>query len=216
MSAAAIIPDVETVFLAPGPHPNGLQATADGLWILDQQTSDLHLVTWTGEILDVLSTAADRGSGVADDGDALWIASTYDCRILRVDRASGATLGSFPSPGAGTTGAHGLEFRDGMLWIASPPSATIYQVAVTGGFNVVHQIPAPGSRPHGLAWRGDEFWCVETNHRTIYRLDPRDGAIVQSAAIPTAAPEPHGMTWWEGAFWYCDANTRAVCRLILP
>lgn len=216
MTDASTTPHIETVFAAPGPHPNGMQAVNDGLWIIDQQTNQLQLVDWTGEVLLTLETAADRGSGVTDDGDVLWIASTYDCRILRVDRATGATLASFPSPGAAATGAHGLEFHGGLLWIASPPSATIYQVAVTDEFRAVHQIPAPGNRPHGLAWRGEELWCIETNQRTLYRLDPTGGALLHSVVIPPSAPEPHGMTWWQDAFWYCDANTRAVCRLTLP
>ncbi|MEW6754590.1 MAG: hypothetical protein AB1505_26945 [Candidatus Latescibacterota bacterium] len=85
---------IEKVFDAPGPHPNGMQATPDGLWILDQQTNQVHLVSYAGEVLKALDTASDRGSGIADAGTALWIASTYSRQILKVDRSSASTRGT--------------------------------------------------------------------------------------------------------------------------
>src|SRR5215210_7859929 len=92
---------VETLYSTPGPHPNGLQATAAGIWCLDQSTNRLQLIDYaSGKILTDLATEADKGSGVTDDGDTLWIASTYNCKILRVDRNTGATLAEFPTPGA--------------------------------------------------------------------------------------------------------------------
>jgi streptogramin lyase len=205
---------IETLFNTPGPQPNGMQATADGLWILDQITNQLHLVSYSGEVLKTLETASDKGSGVTDSGDALWLASTYSCEILKIDRETGETLGRWPSPDAKKTGSHGLEWRDGYLWNANPPSATIYQMDVSDGeLKVVHTIPAPGNRPHGLAWDGDDLFCVETNHRAFYRLDPKTGEQLEKIEIPEPHPEPHGMTIWQGYFWYCDAHTRAVCRL---
>ena len=207
---------IETLFEAPGPQPNGMQATPAGLWILDQVTNQVHLVSYQGEVLKMLDTASDRGSGITDTGAALWLASTYSREILKVDRETGETQASYPTPGAARTGAHGLEWRDGKLWLATPPSATIYQVDVEAGFSVIHSIPAPGDRPHGLAWEGDDLWCVETNHRALYRLDPRTGEPLAKIDIPEPHPEPHGMTLWAGYFWYCDAHSRAVCRLPVP
>ena len=115
--------------------------------------------------------------------------------------------------GAVKTGAHGLEWRDGKLWMAVPPSATIYQLDPENDLNVLHTIPAPGNRPHGIAWEGDDLWCVETSHRAIYRLNVKDGSIIDRIDIPEPHPEPHGMTRWDGCFWYCDAESRAVCRV---
>src|SRR4051812_12050549 len=119
---------IEKQFDAPGPQPNGMQATAEGLWILDQRTNQAQLVSWEGRVLRTLETDSDRGSGITDDGTALWIASTYSREILRVDRDTGATLATYDTPGAANTGAHGLEMRDGRLWMAVPPSATIYAI----------------------------------------------------------------------------------------
>ena len=204
---------IEHLFDTPGPQPNGMQATPEGLWILDQVTNQVHLVSYSGQVLKTLETASDKGSGVTDTGTSLWLASTYSREILQVDRETGETLTSYDTPGASKTGAHGLELREGKLWMAVPPSATIYEIDPEDNFRVLHQIPAPGNRPHGLAWEGDDLWCVETNHRVIHRLNPQTGLILETIDIPEPHPEPHGMTLWEGHFWYCDAHTRAVCRL---
>jgi streptogramin lyase len=193
-----------------------MQATPEGLWILDQKTHEVHLVSHAGKILKTLATASDRGSGITDDGTALWLASTYSREILKIDRETGATLATFPTPGASQTGAHGLEFHHDKLWVAVPPSATIYQIDVSNDFTILRHIPAPGNRPHGIAWNGDDLWCVETNYRAIYQIDPATGATLAKIEIPEPYPEPHGMTLWQGYFWYCDAHSRAVCRLPLP
>jgi streptogramin lyase len=208
---------IETLYSTPGPHPNGLQATAQGLWCLDQETNRLQLMNYAnGKVLVDLATESDRGSGVTDDGDTLWIASTYNCKLLRVNRHTGATIAEYPSPDASKTGSHGLEWRDGKLWVANPPSATIYQLDPAADCAVIHSFAAPGKRPHGLAWHGDELWCVETNDRAFYCYDATSGAIRFKLQLPDDAPEPHGMSLWEDHFWYCDADTHLVCRLPVP
>lgn len=213
ISSAAI----ETLYLTPGPHPNGLQATAQGLWCLDQETNRLQLVDYAnGNVLIDLATESDRGSGVTDDGDTLWIASTYNCKTLRVDRKTGATIAEYPAPGAEKTGSHGLEWRDGKLWVATPPAATIYQLDPANNCALIKSFAAPGNRPHGLGWHGDQLWCVETNHRAFYCYDHEQGTIRFKLQLPQDAPEPHGMTIWDGYFWYCDADTHLVCRLPVP
>ena len=60
---------VEKVFDSPGPKPNGLQATQDGLWILDQGNNHISLVSYeNGKVLRDLETESDRGSGITFDG----------------------------------------------------------------------------------------------------------------------------------------------------
>ena len=204
---------IEMVFEAPGPHPNGMQATEEGLWILDQSTNNASLVSWSGEKIRTLETSSDRGSGITTDGSILWLASTYSCEILKVDAATGNTIESYPTPGADKTGAHGLELRNGNLWMSVPPSAMIYEVNLEAGFEVVRSFPAPGTRPHGIGWLGDDLWCVETGHRAIYRLNPEDGSVMEKIDVPEPIPEPHGMTIWNSVLWYCDAVTRTICRM---
>ncbi|MCI0420976.1 MAG: hypothetical protein L0387_35510 [Acidobacteria bacterium] len=230
-----VIPAVERLFSTPGPQPNGLQATRDGLWILDQQTNRASLVDYkNGKVIREFLTESDRGSGITFDGSALWIASTYNRLLLKVDAQTGKTLKQFDSPGSGVvkwgtrgpnptpTGAHGLEYRRGELWVAVPPAATIYVLNPENG-NVLRSFPAPGVRPHGLGWDPDgALWCAESNYRSFFKMSPQTGKIEKQILLPATGPEvkgsivvPHGLTVWDKHLWFCVAETAEVYRLVI-
>lgn len=237
---------VETVFKSPGPKPNGLQATDEGLWILDQGDNHAYLVSYeSGKVLRDLATDTQAGSGITHDGSAIWTASTYSREILRIDAQTGRTLRKFDSPGSGVvgwttprmsplakpappappappaaaapqrnaTGAHGLEWRDGRLWTAVPPSQTIYRIDPSS-FRVEKQFPTAGDRPHGLGWEGRWLWCAESNDNAFFRFDPETGEYSARIQLSDSDPLPHGMTIRDGWMWYCD-DVGVVCRLRL-
>ncbi len=215
---------VEKLFLAPGEMPNGLQTTADGLWILDQKDPNkVHKVRYEdGKVLTQLQTEGHHSSGITYGNGALWIASTFALTTIKVDPNTGKTLKTFDTPGVGQpkwgktkrqAGAHGLEWVDGKYWIAVPPPMKLYQIEPETG-KVLHSIPAPGERPHGIAWHEGHLWCVESNHRAIYKMDPKDGTLLEKIQLRQDDPEPHGMSMRDGEFWYCDAVSRWVCRLV--
>ncbi len=207
----------EKMFTAPGgKHPNGLQATADGLWILDQSDNKAYLVGYDGKLKRTLETEADRGSGIGFDGKNLWLASTYNRKTLEIDPQTGKTLRSFDTPGSGRvafsknenqpeTGAHGIEFHNGKMWIAVPPAVKIYRID-PATHTVEHVIPAPGERPHGISFEGESLWCTESNHMAFYKLDPETGAWTEKMKLAEGSATPHGMSIWKGDMWYSDAD----------
>src|ERR1700730_3026668 len=108
-SALPVIPKrVEKVFMAPGQHPNDLDAVTDGLWILDQtDPNKAHKVRWEdGKVLVEVQTESMHGSGIAYRNGALWISSTATgpcptcLKTLKVDAKTGKTLSMYESPGA--------------------------------------------------------------------------------------------------------------------
>jgi sugar lactone lactonase YvrE len=252
---------VETVFNSPGSKPNGLQATREGLWIMDQgEGNRAHLVTYEGKVLRGFETEADRASGITFDGEAIWIASTYGREIIRADAHTGKTLQRFFTPGAGViyrmtgdppgrssplakrepqqprpkakaqgqqvggfqqgqvlgaraagTGGHGLEWRDGRLWVAVPPSRMIYRIEPKEWI-VEQQFPTAGNRPHGIGWEGKYLWCADSNLNAFFKHDTATGEILEKIQLAESDPLPHGMTIWQGWMWYCD-DVGVVCRL---
>src|SRR5947209_17909847 len=87
---------VEIVFDSPGPNPkpNGLQATDQGLWIIDQGPgSRAYLVDYDrGKTIREFETETTASSGITFDGEALWIGSTYSREIVKTDALAGRTL----------------------------------------------------------------------------------------------------------------------------
>jgi streptogramin lyase len=220
--------DVEKAFRAPCKQPNALQAVADGLWILDQvDPNKAYKVRYEdGSVLHEIQTESIHGSGITFGNGALWIASTWGLKTMKVDPESGKTLKSFDTPGAGMnkfgnptrpSGAHGLEWVADKYWMAVPASGLIYLMEPESG-KIVRSIPAPGWRTHGLAWDNGALWCVETTDRTIYKMDPENGKLLARIPLSEQAPEPHGLTLKNGVLWYCDATGREnagwVCRLV--
>jgi sugar lactone lactonase YvrE len=247
---------VETVFKSPGPKPNGLQATEEGLWIMDQgEGNRVQLVTYEGKVLRDFATGADRASGITFDGEAIWLASTYNRQIVKANAKTGETIESYYTPGAGViyamagdppgrgspllerpqqpqaapqsrpqergnpnaprdgTGAHGLEWKDGKLWIAVPPSREIYRIDPKT-WVIDKRFDAPAQRPHGIGWEGNSLWVAESNLNAFFKYDTETGAITEKIQLAESDPLPHGMTIRGNVMWYCD-DVGIVCRLQL-
>src|SRR5436190_20871709 len=92
---------VEIMFDSPGHQPNGLQATREGLWVMDQGPDNMAaLVRYQdGKVLRSFQTETDRSSGITCDGETLWIGSTYSREIVRVDDKTGKTISKHFTPG---------------------------------------------------------------------------------------------------------------------
>ena len=228
---------VETVFDSPVPAPNGLQATREGLWILDQGNgSRVCLVGYgRGEVLRSVETETEKSSGITCDGDTLWIGSTYSREIVRCSAATGKTIERHFTPGAGViyrmsgdppargsplaksrprpaqpastaqvggsqagdvlgskalgTGAHGLEWRDGRLWFAVPPSREVYRVDPKT-WTVESKFPVAGNRPHGIGWEGRFLWVTDSNLNAFFKHDPETGQIIEKIQLADSDPRP--------------------------
>lgn len=222
----SIAAKTEKLFKTPGPQPNGLQAAPDGLWSIDQVNLKIYKQDYkNGEILFEAQTDTEHSSGITLGGGYIWIASTFELKIAKLDPETGKTIAKFDSPGIGVvstregtenpkpTGAHGLEWRNGKLYVASPPSQMVH-VMNAETWEEEHQFRTPGLRNHGLAWgENGRLWVADTSAGVVSLLDTKDGRIYD--LIRVEAPyDVHGLTIHEGILLYCDANTAEVCRII--
>lgn len=216
MVASAVKAKAKFRWYTAGPQPNGLQAVDEGVWVIDQKDLKVYLLAWEdGKVLKEFPTETNHSSGICWDGSNLWVASTFPPIELFQFTPDGKELRRLPTPGANErSGAHGLEWIDGKLWVTVPPSATTYQLDPADG-RILKQFPAPGNRPHGVAWDGKHLWVCETSKRTItaYTLDGEVQRVIELAEGPEEGPEPHGMTYYKGELWYCDAATKAMCTI---
>ena len=225
---------IEKLFRAPYGVPNGLQVSAEGLWIADQITDRVALVEiaepsiyrvtrWLREV----PSESSNTSGLAYGGGSLWLAANGDGsmwrplretdaaggEILRIDPCSGNTLARFRVPGGG--GVHGIEydhFESGFLWVTTLADQTLSKVAIDG-WEVAHAIALPHNRAHGVVRTADGVWVVFTSDRVILKLDLEDGTELERIAVPGSAPEPHGLSICGGGLLYCDATSGWITRV---
>ena len=213
------IADAIQLFNCPGPKPNGLQATEEGLWVIDQGNNYAYLLDWeSGSTIKSFETETDKSSGITvDDEGNLWVASTYNCKIYKIDSSSGTTIDIFESPGQGmnapreheaekyqNTGDHGLEWREGNLYVASPPSQYIH---VMDPINWIEKsrTKVPGYRVHGVAWaeEKDKIWVADTAMGVVSKIRLSDGRVYDAFRVPHPV-QVHGMTIRDNVLWYCD------------
>ena len=218
---------VEIVFDSPGPNPkpNGLQATDQGLWIIDQgPRSKAYLVDYAhGKTIREFETETTASSGITFDAEALWIGSTYSREIVRADAGTGKTLERHFTPGAGVI----YRFVGDPPQRSSPLAKTRRPAekegasqdsrsalagrgtAQVGGFQMGEVLggAAPGTGAHGQEWRDGRLWFAVPPSRSVYCVDPKTWVV--QTMFPTAGNRPHGIGWEGTYLWVTDSNLNA-------
>jgi streptogramin lyase len=212
---------VEIMFDSPGPQPNGLQATREGLWVMDQGAGNVAaLVRYKdGKVIRSFQTETDRSSGITCDGETLWIGSTYSREIVRCDAKTGKMISRHFTPGAGI-----------IYKMLSDPPARSSPLAKTrprkqaerpaqapkpqnvGGFQQGEVLGAQalGTGAHGQEWRDGKLWFAVPPSREIYRINPETWVV--ETKFPTAANRPHGIGWEGKYLWATDSNLNAFFK----
>ena len=192
------------LFKSPQGFPNGLAATAEGLWIGEQKmsgeqaaayhlpepkslTEEAWLVDWNGKLLKTVKTPSRNTSGMAVGGGYVWmVANAPPQGVFQVDMNSRLVshrqipLGPVNDGG----GCHGAMWHDDKLWIAS--------LRLRGNLRVDPKtwepecmIPfyqAPDRvRYHGIAWDNGTIWQIVGNDSKRYS-EGRPGLVRYDAA----------------------------------
>jgi hypothetical protein len=206
---------VEIAFKSPTPRPNGLQATKEGLWIIDQGPGfRASLVRYEdGSVIRSFETDTVRPSGIGFDGEALWIGSTFSYENVRCDAMTGAVLERRPTPGCTTYRVPGdPPARRSPL--APRPSPAASAATTT---------PPPPPAPrltqephvrfqgaHGQEWRDGKLWTTSTSARSIYEIDAKTWTVLRRLDVP--GPRPHGLAWEGPYLWHNDGDLNAIFK----
>lgn len=216
VSLAAAIPQrktpkVEIVFKSPGPQPNGLQATREGLWIIDQGLgSRVSLVDFKGKIIREFATDTERSSGITHDGETLWIGSTYSRETVRCDARTGKTIERHATPGAGVI----YKKKGDPPGRSSPVPKEMRQAAPKTTWpeppEWARGSRALGTGAHGQEWRDGQLWSAVPPARHIYCIEPKTWTVERM--FPTAGNRVHGIGWEGKYLWAADSNLNAFCK----
>ena len=67
---------------------------------------------------------------------------------------------------------------------------------------VSSQFAAPAGHPYALSHDGTDLWLTDSDSsRSVYRLDPADGTVLDSWLYPTANRYPRGVALVAGTLW---------------
>ena len=199
---------VEIVFKTPKYQPNGLQATKEGLWIIDQgrEGNWAHLVDYTGKVIKGVETETMASSGITFDGEALWIGSTYSREEVKVDANTGKAISRRFTPGAGVI----YELAGDAPSRSSPVPQEMRQTRPAtppAGAQPASMAPRDGTGAHGQEWRDGKLWFTVPPSRMVYRMNPDTWRVENQ--WPVVGNRPHGIGW-EGKFlWVTDSNLNA-------
>ncbi len=74
--------------------------------------------------------------------------------------------------------------------------------------DVIMRMNLPGLHPQGLAFDGRHIWCADRLSDQIYKLDPDNGAIIDS--LPAPGYHPVGLTWDGSHLWCVDGGEERI------
>tara|TARA_B110000438_G_scaffold134504_1_gene130185 strand:+ start:683 stop:1375 length:693 start_codon:yes stop_codon:yes gene_type:complete len=204
------------VFNSPCKHPNGLQWTDNGLYVIDQELDDIYVLDEKGNINSRLETVTENGSGITVGDGFIWTASngrtqarpfkntdTHKNLIYKLDITSGKFVDSFPTPDGG--GVHGLEWDNGIIWVTAFNPKAIYKIN-SKNYQIEAKFLVDEDRLHGLARHDNGIWCAHTSNKKIIKYDINNGSIVEEIQLDKDDPYPHGMSIKNNKMWICDAN----------
>ena len=166
-------------FESPGPQPRGLVWDGRHLWHADNVTRKLHqLDRATGAALSTMNAPATPAKarlpelgGLTWDGRHLWCGTVdgWSSRMNEMNAGDGSTKRFFFTKGY----PRALATDGTFIWNATDNDGKrlglVYKYKLSDGL-FVSQFDTPGFYPTGLAWDGQNLWCVDRETKTIYKL----------------------------------------------
>ncbi len=167
----------------------------------------LSVMAHPGEIVKSFATPGQFPTGLAFDGEHLWLADRKAQMLYSIDPRNGKVVAEIPSPAYWPTG---LAWDGEFLWCADvkggiPLSENyrglIYKISPKDG-RVLKVIDAPSGRPRDLAWDGTYLWCVDEKANEIIQFSPDDGTTIKTLRSP--ANDPRGLAFDGKYLWVSD------------
>lgn len=201
--------EIDVLFDGPGPQANGLAADADGLWVCDQKDDRIYKIRFDGSVMKSFATPARNLSGCGFGGGSVWGGSNIrPSAVTRHDPETGWCTQYIILPEGERGGVHGIEWYEGALWVTRPGFNAIQKINPDTG-ELLHQIPFPDPRNHGIFFKEGHAVVNETNHGNVYELSLEDGRVLDHWQVDGF--EAHGMTMSaDGRIWFCDATTNKI------
>ncbi|MCU1327019.1 MAG: hypothetical protein JWN34_2389 [Bryobacterales bacterium] len=215
---------VDLVYKSPHATPNGLQATSEGLWVVDQGKENwVSLINFAdGRLIREFQVPGLAGaSGLTVDPDGvMWINDTHNSLIVTCSAKDGKILGKYWCPGAGRPYQLVGDPAPARSPIASPFPAPAPAPAAAGRGRGRGGVPGQvaldattglsGEGGQGMEYRDGLLYYACLPSRRAYVLNPKTWQVQAMWNLP--GNRAHGVGWEGDTLWISDSNWRAFFR----
>ena len=146
----------------------------------------------------------EEASGVAVDGEAIWVTNIFDDTLSRIDPVSNVVTASIPVPGypAGVV-SDGLS-----VWVTHLSTGMLSRVDIAT--REVAETISVGALPGNLALAAGAVWVVVEGENLVMKVDPRTDEILDAIEV---APDPFGIAAVGDTLWVTSPGAGVVTRI---
>jgi DNA-binding beta-propeller fold protein YncE len=139
----------------------GLAVEGEQIWTVAARSDLVRIDPRSHAIADRIALDSYEPEGLAIDGNFLWVSSSFEGEVLRVDRRTGKVRDRLPVDGS----LFGGVVIGDSYWVSG--NNTIFQLDAGSG-EVVDQLDLVGFGPMPAA---GNLWTVDFLTNTVFRLD---------------------------------------------
>jgi hypothetical protein len=205
-----------------------LQATKDGLWVVDDRTVDgnnaVTLANFAdGKVMrDLRVPGLNTPSGMTVDMDGSpCINSTHAGLIFWCNSQDGSVIAKYAGPGVGLgyrvkgDPPGGSEPTGASISAGKPANASGGRgggraALPPGQVPLTSTVAAAGEGGQGMEYRDGCLYTAVLPTRRVYVLDPKTWEV--QAMWRLAGNRSHGVGWEDDTLWVADTNWRAFFR----
>jgi len=151
-----------------------------------------------GDVVRAIPSPRRAPTGLAFDGEHLWIADRLTDSLYALDPSDGRITRALPAPGFVPLG---LTWDGAHLWCIDGEEKRILQLDVETGV-ALRSLEAPTTAPEGLAWDGRYLWLCDGADDEMCRISTDDGTTIVSYPAPSGAST--GLAHWKDYLWCAD------------
>lgn len=145
----------------------------------------------------------DHPTGLAFDGENVWVVNSHDDTVTKVRAKDGVVLGTFPVPDS-----PGLATFDGEnIWVTHAGEDVVSKVRVSDG-QILGSF-AVGQYPNGILFDGENIWTSNLVDQSLTKLRASDGALLGTFPVSHA----RGMTFDGENIWVANDFDRTVTKV---
>lgn len=155
------------------------ECCGDGiLWAADATNLEIIKLDERGNIVKSLPSPCDNPSGIAFDGETLWVSDEVESRIYNISSDDGHIIRFIQSP---IEHPSGLSWGNKLLWIVGTSKykkeAGTYRTGVYGidvetrvyyGKNNIKNV----TKPTAITWGDNKLWIADYNLNRIFVVTP--------------------------------------------